>query len=443
MSKEKKSRASGVGKFFGGTFFGFILCLALLAGLGAFVYFKVSAQWINSTFKTEIDLGNDQINGLTPNKLVSHAMNLLKNKDTYTINDLKNDFGIEIGDQLMGIDISDLKNVGLSDLSGAIKDKVSNISAYELDNESNTVVDLSDMQDIFESEITYYFNNENQQLYKKSEFNDDNLVSKTNDFDYDVQEISSKTYIKIKKQSFEVKSGEVKIELQYLPLTYAISSYTSNLGENITLKDLHSKYGVNLPTYIYNPDTEKNADKTINQISGIIDDLYVYEILGYTLGADDQVMDDGKEVIGALAKIAKEQVKNLGDNIQGVIDGLTIAEALDYKYDEENGFYQDKNSNEQFDADEKVTGILTLIDLTSSVASLPDTLSTVISDTEIDKFITAGVVEKPDSYDTYKDKWIEVGEDYKQVKTLLLQDIVDVFFDNLGNFSLEDAKPTV
>ena len=49
------------------------------------------------------------------------------------LKDLKNDFGIEIEDDLYGIDISDLKTVGLSDLPKAIQEKVQNQVKQQMD----------------------------------------------------------------------------------------------------------------------------------------------------------------------------------------------------------------------------------------------------------------------------------------------------------------------
>ncbi|MBO5954724.1 MAG: hypothetical protein J6Q13_02000, partial [Clostridia bacterium] len=105
--REKKEKRKGhFGAFFGGGFLGFNLCLLLIAGLFCFAYFKVSVNWVNKTFKTEIDLGSEEINSKTISTLVNNAMSLVENKDTYKLKNLKNDFGIEIKDEMFGIDIS-------------------------------------------------------------------------------------------------------------------------------------------------------------------------------------------------------------------------------------------------------------------------------------------------------------------------------------------------
>ena len=77
--------------------------------------------------------------------------------------------------------------------------------------------------------------------------------------------------------------------------------------------------------------------------------------------------------------------------------------------------------------------------------SISDALSKVIEEKTIDEFISADLVEKPTDYtDVTKLNWIQVKDgSYKQVKDLLLQDIVDVFFDNIDIGLLPSVKPTI
>ena len=134
MAKKKTKSRSGVGTFFLGSFVGFVLCIALIVGAGFFAYYKVSADWINKTFKTELDLGNEEINNKTIGELITGAVGIVQNIDTYTLANLKTDFGVEVKDELMGIKINDLKTVSLKDLPDAIEKKFGTISADELRN---------------------------------------------------------------------------------------------------------------------------------------------------------------------------------------------------------------------------------------------------------------------------------------------------------------------
>lgn len=319
--KQKRQR-TGAGAFFGGTFVGFFLCLAVLFGLGAFIYFKVSPKWINKTFKTNIDLGTEELNKLTIKDAVSHALNLTQNMDSYTLSKLEKDFGLDFGTSLKGIDISTLKNVPLNKLGEELQNTLSQISAAELGEE---LIDLSDMDNIFGKEITYYFKSEDKRLYKKyenSEYKDP--VNKTEDFNYSYNQATGK--IQIKNKSFNIIGREVKIKLENLPLVSAITTYTSNLGDNLTLRELHDDYGVELPSYIY----DGNEDASVNEITTIIDNMYLAEFLGYTVDDSDPeniiVKDDGNQnVTGIIYEFAIEKVSNIS-NIEDKIEGITASD---------------------------------------------------------------------------------------------------------------------
>ena len=71
MSRREKRKSGSFGSFVFGSFFGFLLCIGALVGIGCFAYFKVSPAWINKTFNTNIDLGNEEINDKTLKDLVS------------------------------------------------------------------------------------------------------------------------------------------------------------------------------------------------------------------------------------------------------------------------------------------------------------------------------------------------------------------------------------
>ena len=312
--KEKdKTRKSGAGKFFLGTFIGFILCLALLAGVGTFAYFKVSVKWINNTFKTEIDLGNEELNGKTIKEFINGAINLGQNVDTYTLNNLKADFGIDVGDKLMGIDITDLKDVAFNKLPEAMEDKLSNISADEL----KDVLDTSDMDNIIEKNVTYYVSG--SRLYKDESHN-----TKAG-FEYKVKVEDGVTKVIVKDVEFIAEDGEVEITLKYLPLTNAISDYIDTLGENLTLKELKDDFGVALPDYMNKID----ENTTINELGDAIDNLYLADMLGYTIDDTDPeniiVKDGGSDVTGIIYDIAIEKVSNLGN----ITDKLGNLSAVD------------------------------------------------------------------------------------------------------------------
>lgn len=328
MSKKNKTKRSGsAGSFFFGSFIGFILCLGLLFGIGCFAYFKVSPAWLNKTFKTDIDLGNEDINNKTLKDLVTGTVGLVKNVDTYTLNDLKADFGIEIKDELFGLDITDLKTVGLSDLPDAVTDMFSNISADEL----RDVLDLQDMSKVLDKSNTYYFNSVDNKLYEKF---DGTTYSNLVDFDYEVNE--AKTKITTKKHESSIVMNEehsvvnqVDIQLWYLPLTDALGGFTSNMGSQITLKDLETDYGVELPSFLDKVDKENT---TINELEDAINGLYVADFLGYTVeGSSPNLIvkdKDKQNVTGLMYELAIETIDGLKD-IDSKFSSLTASDLKD------------------------------------------------------------------------------------------------------------------
>ena len=120
---ERKKRGFGFGSFFFGTFIGFLLCILTIVGLALFIYNNVSAQWLKNSFNVEIDLGSEELNDKTLKDIVVSATGLLNNTDTYTLNNLESDFGVEIGDKLMGLDITDLKAVPIKDIADEAQNK--------------------------------------------------------------------------------------------------------------------------------------------------------------------------------------------------------------------------------------------------------------------------------------------------------------------------------
>ena len=127
---ERKNGNGSFGSFLFGTFIGVLLGIGAIAGIVAFAYFKVSANWINDKFNTELTLGNEDLNNLTLSEAVNHAVGLVQNMDSYTFNNLKDDFGIDIGDEIIGISITDLKAVPIPELMDAVQYIFANMSAY-------------------------------------------------------------------------------------------------------------------------------------------------------------------------------------------------------------------------------------------------------------------------------------------------------------------------
>lgn len=387
MSRSR-NRSGRVGAFFGGSFVGFILCLALLAGLGCFVYFKVSPRWINKTFKTNIDLGSDEINKKTLSDLVSTVVGLSKNMDTYTINNLNEDFGIKIKDELFGIDIKDLKEVPFDDLSESIEKKFANISAEELRNVSGMNLEES-MGNILNKENVYYFNSADDKLYKKY---DGTTFSQPVTFEFELNE--QKTTVTTKGNVVAIKANkEVRIPLWYLPLTVALTDFTSNMGNQMTLADLEKDFGVKLPSFIKLTEQEKK-ETTVNELEGVVKASYVkdvlnlniktYEYSSETFYYDDKnnnnIKDDGEEISYVLYSLSGKKINELSSTISQM------------------------KFSEIFSEDERGKGVLSLIvidpaDPTTdpTIAQMPQAITTAVSDATIEDLLSKGIISVDDS----------------------------------------------
>lgn len=354
---ERKSHKS-VGTFFFGLLIGFLLTVGLLTGFGAFVYFKVSPKWLNDKFNAGIDLGNEDMEKLTLSVLIPNLVGIATNSDSVTLASLEKDLGIKIDNQILSgygitMSIEDLKTVPLNQLSEKLQDKIKNISLEEVEG----ALDAQDMR-ILKQNMKYYISGD-------SLYTDKACTKKSKIVPKEIDLTGEKT-VTIKGKAFSITEyydeeekisvRYIKAQLKQLPASSALAEFTETLGDNITLGELKD-YDVSLPSFIKIDNT--NKDKTINQLDQVIDELYIADIMDYSLTADKQkvfkddnnngVLDSGEEITGVLATVAKTQVKDL-DTLSD-IDDWEIAKVLDY----------DKIGNDYYDNGTKVSGILSKI----------------------------------------------------------------------------------
>ncbi len=338
-SIDGKPRKSGAGKFFLGLLLGFVMCVATLIGFGWFTYENISVQWLNDTFNIGLDLGSQDLNNKTVKEIVASARNLADKINTYTLNDLDKDFGISVGDKVIGIDVNDLKDVPVKELDVAVQEKINCISADEL----KDAVDLSEMDLILNKTYTFYVYGD--KLYEDAEHTKevDSTIVKYN---------LTSTTVEIKSQTRTIQDNKADFEFRFLPLTKAVGYLKTTMGDKITIGDLIDKekgFGVNLPSYLC--DTAEKRNKTINQLEGAIDDLTLAEFLGYTISGND-VYNGGSKVSGIVAKLAKKKISEL-KNVEGIIKDSTIAEVFDYTFEGGKYYY-----NHSTNGKTEVTGIM-------------------------------------------------------------------------------------
>lgn len=411
MSKKEKKK-SRVGAFIGGSFFGFLLGIGAVVGLICLVYFKVTPNWINKTFKTDINLG-ETTNDKTLSNIVSSVVGIAQNKDTYKLSDLKDDFGIEIKDELFGINITDLKDVAISDLASAVEKKFGTISADELRNVDGMNLE-SEMGKILNKTNTYYLNN--NKLYKDVEH------TKQVSFDYTLSEDNQK--VTTKGHEEEIVDNKVSIPLWYLPLTVALGDFTANLGDNITLYDLEHDYGVSLPKF-FNLTEQEKKDTTVNELEETINGLMVKDILNlnikYSESAkvyyDDKnnnnIVDSGEEVAYVLVALQDKKIEELASTI----NEFTLSQV--------------------FSESERSSGVLSLITTDPKISELPTAIQNVIEKTNISTLYYKDII-KLESEDANKLS-VKIDHDNDSttatvaVGSLTIDQLIDYCFDFIPN----------
>ena len=378
---ERTKQKSSSGAFFGGTLFGFLLCIIVLVGLGALAYFKLSPKWINDTFNTNIDLGSEELNRLTLNDAVSQAINLSQNMDTYTISKLETDFGINIGDKFKGIDITDLKNVPLSNFGAEVQNKLTQISAAELEEE---LISLSgDIDQIMSSTYTYYFNDDDKHLYHNYNSGYSNAVEDT-EFKYSYKQENNK--IVIKGTEFRIEDGKVEITLKHLPLITALGGFS-----NLKIADV---MGFSFDGGSYYNDINNNT-----------------------------VKDEGEELSAILNAIGGTTIEDLPNRV----DSLTLADM--FADGERTGIMS------LIDNPEKV---LLTGQTQGEYVSMSDAFADVMKNKTMGHLNAAGVLTGEEIEDAL-DLWIDIDEDfedsvhtYQQVKFLTLTDFMTSAIGNLA-----------
>ena len=404
---ERKPK-SRVWSFIGGSLFGILLCVIIIAGTLAFAYFKVSPNWINDKFNTNIDLGNDTANNKTIKNFVDGAMRLAQNVDSYTINDLKKDFGIEIQNNVYGIDISDLKNVPFSELSEKVEEKVQNLTAYELDQIDG--VDLQGISDILNKKNTYYYNPTD----KKLTYQDSTCV----EFQYSVNDEGTKATIKNKEIS--IIDNKIEVQLWDLPIFIAIDDFVANMGNQVTLQELEEGFGVKLPSMLDGVDKENT---TINELNEVMNDLTVADFLNYTV---DTTTEPGKTI-----------VKDKNGN---VISGIESALAT-FKIGELSDGINTLDLQDVFEEEEFSTGILNIIDKTTKINEVATVINERMKTVTLGELVDNKIITLDTSDSAYfavnRNKYI-AGTDI-QLKNISISDMSSFIFTFLP---LADAPTT-
>ncbi len=145
------------------------------------------------------------------------------------------------------------------------------------------------------------------------------------------------------------------------------------------------------------------ADKTIGELNGgVIDNLYLADVMGYTKVGDDYYSDEGK-VTGVLAAFAGKKVSEIDGHIA---DEVTIADALHYTKvgDVYYSVYSDDGNDEN---DVKAKGVL---------AAIADKTIGELNESVIDNLYIADVMGYTKVGDDYYSVYTDDGDDANDVK---------------------------
>lgn len=342
--ERKYKRRSGLGSFFLGSFIGILLGIGIVAGLGALVYFKATPEWLNKTFKTDLDLGSDELNRITLNKIVKKGIYISNNTDKYTLADFEKDFGYKFPEKIKGVNIEAIKNKPIDKIGDGINEILNDVSINEL---SEIYKPTDDVNKLLNDKLT---------LYVKAGFQNGDKVYSDKACTEQVKFASIVDgKVKIKDISIMPDSeNKVQFELKELPVLQGLPLYITHIGDNMTIKRLEENFGVTLPSIIKITAEDKEV-KTINDLGDIIDNMYIADFLDYEYDENlDKVyktVNGAKtEVTGAVATFAKKKVNEL-NTLDETIKSMKVYEVLDYK--SQGGRY--------YEGENEVTGIMAKI----------------------------------------------------------------------------------
>ena len=176
MSEIKKvKRKKGfkpVGIFLFGVLFGFLFTLTAIIGTGFWVYKNLTLNKIEKITKNEIDIGNESIKNLTIEDVVKNISGVVQNLDTYTIEQIEDDFNIVIvgeggfiKEEMYGLDMTPLKKATKNTIKDVFQDIIGTASMQTVIENLGSNQDMGMFSTILDTEIEYYYNSVDKKLY--------------------------------------------------------------------------------------------------------------------------------------------------------------------------------------------------------------------------------------------------------------------------------------
>ena len=206
---------------------GFLFNIAIVMLVIFFVYFYVTPNMINSAFNTNITTGNDDLDNQPLSTVVPKVINAIGDKDL-TLSKLETNYGIAI--PVSGDLLESLKDVKLNELSGAITNKLSTMSLYEL----RDIIDYS-AANLDEYGIIYYYNDD--RLYY------DEGREQEVDFNYIID--NDKAKLIISNTEVADLNDTIFVGVEFVPIRNLISEMIGGVDQ-LTIGDIRS-FGIELP----------------------------------------------------------------------------------------------------------------------------------------------------------------------------------------------------
>lgn len=352
---QKTKRKKGfrpVGIFLFGMLFGLIFTLGAIAGVGFWAYNNLTLEKLEKITKSNIDVGNDSIKNKSIKEIVASVSGIVKNIDTYTIEQIEEDFNIVIvgeggfvASTMYGLDMTPLKKATKNTIKETLQDIIGTATMQTVIENLGSNTDMGLFDTIMDSYVEYYFNAEDNKLYAKLESGSYSEVidSKL----YELQEENTK--IKMGVNTYLIENGKITPQFRNVPIKQAFNDF-EGVTKSMQVYKVLGYYEKSGSFYTDENYTNKVtglmstiASKTINDLDqNFIDNLTIVEVLDLTEKDGKYVDSDNNAVSGIINSIAEKTIKELSNN--ETFNNIYIYEVMDYTIDE-NGKYKDKNGN--------------------------------------------------------------------------------------------------
>jgi len=329
----RKKGWAKIGIFSLGLFFGFLMTIGSIVGVGFWAYKNLNLNKIEKITNKSIDIGNESIKKITIEDIVSNISGITSDKN-YTIAKLEDDFGITIigedgfiPDELYGLDLTSLKQCTLKTLDNGFEDIFGSatintfLSFLEQSDE-----ELGMFANIINTKIDYYYDSTNNKLCE-----DEGLNTEVK-FEYEIVDNQVKLESD-KDNTYTIENNKISVPFRTVAIESAFSSF----------------------------------DK-------VTDNLQIYKILDYHYNSNDgryyEDENHKKELTGFMKILAPKSISDLSSRT--FFDTLKLHEVFGYYYDGTNyyNYYDGTNYTEQVTLEgiEKALAQKSIDDLTSDTA---------------------------------------------------------------------------